>query len=546
MSIYSFFESCDYRTGASMVKRACVMFKEQEGKSFSIYETILWLYFHIRTCVPEEDQNDDTLIAMLNLLVPLKKEGKLIDRCRFGEMIREDNDELVKEIKKARSERLLNDQEYITLYGGRTSFMSGWTLARYACARDFMYWYASDIGTEYDRYRRRGLIRYIDTHEEGKEVPPIGGCNSSWCSELSDVMNVFNVTRDELSNRAVSFLEKNTPSEIKKELDTYIIGQDEAKELLSAAVFNNYLRMAYPDKRLSKFNVLVIGPSGSGKTELVRRIRELVDVPVVLEDVSALVATPFRGRNKEELLLRLIQEASGDLELAKHGIIFCDEFDKLCKPNGVRGHDNNDMIMGQFLGMMEGAVIDTAQRTGKSSDDTDFEIDTSDILFVCMGAFEGLEDIVLKDMASDGDCSGVNAFGLKPKISGHKIMHSRDVELKHLVEYGIKPELAGRLCNLAVLDAVDRDLLLRIMKDAEDSPIKRIQKELFLDDKITLEFEDEALLSLADLASKTGTGVRALNGVLRKALEDILFNAPSMEKGTVVTVTKEMIDKAHE
>ena len=542
MSIYSFFESCDFKTGVGLVRRACTIFQEQEGKSHTIWDTILMCYFHIRTFLPEEEQNDDVFISMLNILVPLKKDGKVLDRCSFGLLLRKQHDELLEEFRKAKKEGRINDIENIALVGARSNFNGSWTTASYACTRDFMYWYVSQIGDEYDRYRRRGLIRYIDTHEDGKEVPPIGGATSSWCSELHSVMNVFNLSRDELSNRANSFLENNTPSEIKKNLDNYIIGQDEAKELLASAIFNHYSRIAYPEKKISKFNVLVIGPSGSGKTELVRRIKDMVDVPVILEDVSALVATPFRGRNKEELLRRLVAEADGDIELAKHGIIFCDEFDKLCHPSGVKGHDHNDQIMGQFLGMMEGAVIDTAQRTGKSSDENDYEIDTGNILFVCMGAFEGLEEIVLND-AAQSDADRIS-FGIASKNTERKVMHSRDVELRHLVEYGIKPELAGRLCNLAVLDAIDRDLLIRIMKDAKDSPIRRLKNELLLDDQITLEFEDEALDVLADHAVAMGTGVRALNGILRDALEDILFNAPSMKKGTVVNVTKEMIEKA--
>ena len=543
MSIYSFFEPDEFRDGAHMVKRACEIFQKQEGKTHSIYETILWCYFYIKNYVPEKDQNDDTLMAMLNLLIPLKEDGKSLERCAFGLMIREKSDELGETLKKARKERLLNEAEYITLVGTRSAFMSSWTMAKYACARDFLYWYASQVGDEYNRYHRQGLVRYIDTHEEGKEISPRGGGNASWCSELSDIMNVFNVTRDELSNKALTFLESHTPSELKMNLDNYIIGQDDAKKLLTSAIFNHYTRIAHPEKKISKFNVLVIGPSGSGKTELVRRIRDIVDVPVILEDVSALVATPYRGRNKEELLRRLIAEAGGDIEMAKCGIIFCDEFDKLCRPSNSRGHDNNDQIMGQFLGMMEGAVIDTSQRAGKKEDEQDYEIDTRNILFVCMGAFEGLEEIVLNDLVKRADNSGQNPFGMSPKAGSKDAMRSEDVELKHLVEYGLKPELAGRLCNLAVLDTINRDLLLRIMKEAEDSPIKRLQKELMLDDQISLKFDDDALEIVADKAVFLGTGVGALNGILREVLEDVLFEAPTMKRGTAIHVTKEMIEQ---
>ncbi len=541
--IDSIFRSSDFRDGMDLLKKACKLFQEENGKSYSLEETAMWMYFYIRCCTGEEEHKDDTMVVLLNMLVPLHDGNRSLMRCDFAGIIRDRNDLIIANLRQAKREKLVTETEYISLYGSRSSFLSDWTVVKYACYRDFMYWYTAKVSDDYEKYYRRGLIRYIDTHDDGKEIPPRGGAIGSWKSDLSSVMNVFDTSQEDIKRYAYNFLDRYTPGEIKEELDKYVIGQEDAKKLLASAIYNQYIRAANPEKNIQKYNVLIIGPSGSGKTELVRRVKEIVDVPVILEDVSGIVATPFKGRNKEELLRHLISEAGDDIKRAERGIIFCDEFDKLCHTNFSRGHDHNDQLMGQFLGMMEGAVINTSQRAGKKSDEDDYVIDTKNIMFVCMGAFEGLEDVVLKDIAEDEGSKKENSFGITPKIPEGRVMHSEDVMLTHLVDYGMKPELAGRLCNLAVLDAIDKDLLIKIMKEAKDSPIRRIQKELELDDQIELKFEDEALEALADMAVAKGTGVRALNGILHEALENVLYEAPSMPKGTVILVTREMIER---
>ncbi|MCR5676086.1 MAG: AAA family ATPase [Lachnospiraceae bacterium] len=521
-----------------LTRKACDLFQERFGKSYILTGVVGLMVFYIRTMLPEEEQNDDTLMSVLNLLIPIRH--KSFSRCRFSEFWKtfEPADMA---LKKAKENGDIKEQDFLVMYCKRPELSGEWTLTKYTCIRDFLYWYASQVGSGFETFYRMGLVRYIDTHDDGRTIAPRGGQNASWCRELGDVMQVFNTGQDELKQKTQDFLDDHTPRSIREQLDTWIIGQEDAKKLIATAVCNHYARIAHPEKKLRKFNVLMIGPSGSGKTEIVRRLREILDVPVILEDVSGLVATPYRGRNKEELLRRLVSEADGDIGLAQAGIIFCDEFDKLCHPSNVRGYDNNDQIMGQFLGMMEGAVINTAQRNGKKSDDRDYVIDTKNILFVCMGAFEGLEEIVLKDLGQkEWDSSDQSSFGMKPKTTAGRNMRSEDVELKHLVEYGMKPELAGRLCNLAVLHAVDLDLLKRIMTEAEDNPIKRIQRELALDDQIEIIFDDEAIDVLAKRAIALGTGVRALNGILREVLKDVLYQAPSLPKGTQIRVTKEM------
>ncbi|MCR5054326.1 MAG: AAA family ATPase [Lachnospiraceae bacterium] len=346
----------------------------------------------------------------------------------------------------------------------------------------------------------------------------------------------------EFHKKCQEFLEKYTPSSMKKILDEYVIGQDDAKKLVCQAVYNHYLRILYPEKRLPKANVLLIGPTGSGKTEIIRQLSKIIDVPLVIADFSGIVSTPYKGRNKEEELLRLYDAADNDLYRAEHGIMFLDEFDKIVKRGHERGRDNADELMGQLLGMLEGTVIDTSQRSGPKTEGRDIIIDTSDILFICSGAFDGMEDIVQKDPEYLNEYTDTS-FGLTPAKVMKPLRFSDHVKTRHLVEFGMKPELAGRLCNLAVLDGVDKEVMHKILKEAKDNPLKRLQNELLLDDEITLEVSDDALDYIIDKALERKVGARALNTVLRELFSDILFEAPSKPEGTVIKVTREMLEK---
>jgi len=329
------------------------------------------------------------------------------------------------------------------------------------------------------------------------------------------------------------FLEKYTPAGIKAYLDRFIIGQDESKKLLASAVYNHYLRMSDPGAGLIKSNVLLIGPTGCGKTELIRRIRNIVDVPVSVTDFSGIVATPWKGRNKEEALTSLYLKADKDKELAEWGIVFCDEFDKIIPSKKYsRGGDINDELQGQLLGMFEGTVLDVPVKESGSSETV--QMDTENILFVCAGAFEGLDDIVEKDIENTGI-----GFGNSVKKTGDFVLRGEDLTEKHLMSYGMKAELAGRLSSVAVLKKLDREALRKVLTEAEDSVLSRYINEFKEDDGIELDFTSEAIDEAVDRVMDMNIGARGLNYVIHEILEEALFEAPSRKNTEKVRISGE-------
>ncbi len=392
----------------------------------------------------------------------------------------------------------------------------------------FVDWDIARLDSEFERDAFSGIYTYYK-YKYYKQTYINSGCAAEEFSK-------------DFIDECATFLKECTPSRIKSELDRYIVGQDDAKRLIASAIYNHYLRICHPEAGIKKYNVLMIGPSGSGKTEIVRRLKDMLNIPIVLADSSGLVSTPYRGRNKEDELLHLYQEADQDLKKASYGIMFLDEFDKCCTRTGRRGLDNADELMGQFLGMMEGTDIDTSQRSGRNVFDEEIVINTDNILFVCLGSFEGLEGIVKKDMRENAINETKSAFGLAAAaVPSNYKLSSSDIELKHLIEYGIKPELAGRLCNLAVLDAPDVKMMKRILTETVDGPIQRLKNELSLDN-VKLSFTDEALEKIAQKAADSGLGARALSKLLREILDDVLYNAPSLEGTGVVITEKEVKD----
>ena len=339
---------------------------------------------------------------------------------------------------------------------------------------------------------------------------------------------------EEFVNKCKAFLQMYTPQKIKAYLDTYIIGQEEAKRNIATAIYNHYQRIVYPEMNLIKSNVLLIGPSGCGKTEIIRRIKELINIPLVISDFSGVVATPWKGRNKEEALFRLYQQAGKNMVLAEHGIVFYDEFDKIIPVrNYIFGGDINNELQGQMLGMMEGTALDVPDMENRGAN---LYMKTDQILFICAGAFEGLEEIVRKDAKES-----ISGFGMASGKNREVKVTNDNLNISHLLTYGMKPELAGRLGVITVLDGLGRKELRRILTEPKDNIISRYQNEFMAEDKITLRFEDDALEAIIDKVLEMDIGARALNAVLQDVLTEAMFYAPTISQIREVVITEETV-----
>lgn len=329
-----------------------------------------------------------------------------------------------------------------------------------------------------------------------------------------------------------SFAAEYSPRRIKEYLDRFVIGQEDCKKVLSTAIYNHLLRVLHPEEKLHKTNVLMVGPSGCGKTEMIRRLTDLLPLPVVITDFSGVVATPWRGRNKEEALLNLYLKAGRDKGLTECGIVFCDEFDKIIPMKGYgRNGDINNELQGQLLGMFEGTELEVPLGDRQGGQES-ISINTGNILFICAGAFEGLDKIVKKDVfrsniGFSGDVGLDKAFEMK----------TENLRTKHLIEFGMKPELAGRLSAVSVLKGLDREALKRVLTEPEDSLLSRYQREFSLDEDVKLSFTDEALDVVTERVASMRIGARGLNTVMHEILAQALYDIPSLPGVREVLVT---------
>ncbi|NPA11021.1 MAG: ATP-dependent Clp protease ATP-binding subunit ClpX [Epsilonproteobacteria bacterium] len=337
-----------------------------------------------------------------------------------------------------------------------------------------------------------------------------------------------------------------TPKEIKEHLDEYVIGQERAKKIVSVAVYNHYKRILFSqdsDVEIQKSNILMIGPTGSGKTLIARVLAKLLDVPLAIADATALTEAGYVGEDVENVLLKLIQAADGDIKRAEEGIIFIDEIDKITRKSenpSITRDVSGEGVQQALLKIVEGSVVNVPPQGGRKHPHQEFlQIDTTNILFICGGAFEGLEEIITRRL--EGSTVGFLGSN-KKKLSKDDIFAL--VEPEDLVKYGLIPELIGRLPVIATLKELDRDDLIRVLTEPKDALIKQYQA-LFKMDGAELEFEKEALEAIADLAIKRGTGARGLRAILEEAMVDIMFNLPEY-KGYKVIITKDVIEKKAE
>lgn len=384
-----------------------------------------------------------------------------------------------------------------------------------------------------------------------KSDSEISGENASICLHCIAAINrLADIEEDFMSETMETGIQDDltlpTPKELKETLDEYVIGQENAKKILSVAVYNHYKRIfrdnykgEFEDVEVSKSNVLFIGPTGSGKTLMAQTLAKTLGVPIAISDATSLTEAGYVGEDVENILTRLLQASDGDVERAQKGIVFIDEVDKisrLSENRSITRDVSGEGVQQALLKIIEGSLVNIPPKGGRKHPHQEFiQIDTSNILFLCGGAFDGLQDIIKRRL-------GGNTLGFNQEKNDKDENNVLDlVEPEDLVSYGLIPELIGRLPVIATLEEITQDAMVEILSKPKNSLLKQYQK-LFDIDGVKLRFEDEALVEIAKLAIARKTGARGLRSILEEVLNPIMFDLPELNQKEVVIKASDILN----